>query len=288
MPGLDFIAAFWGCLFSGVIAVPVYPVDLRKFKVSVERFGRIVEACEAKLVLTHSKYQRMKFAMAVKTMFDDGAWPEGLEFEITDELQALSDRGAGYNQPKPSDIAFLQFTSGSTGDPKGVMLSHYNLFQNQSSQLAAMGVDSNVVACSWLPQYHDAGLIGIQLLICFCGGSCVLMSPQSFIGRPFLWLQAISKYKASSTCAPNFAYDLCARKVTLEQIDSIDLSHVKCFGNGAEPVTAPAIEAFYDRFKSCGLQAGSMDPMYGMAENGMCLVSRCLILFRLFTLSLYP
>ena len=187
LPGLDFICAFWGCLIAGVVAVPVYPVDLRKFKVSVERFGRIVEACQPKVALTHTEYRKMKNLMAVKNVFEDAKWPEGLAFEVTDALKPRQERSE--RLPEPGDLAFLQFTSGSTGDPKGVMLSHANLLNNCEQMKAAYHFRQESVAVSWLPIYHDMGLIGSMVGPAYRGGASVSFSPMAFIGKPGLWLQ---------------------------------------------------------------------------------------------------
>jgi acyl-CoA synthetase (AMP-forming)/AMP-acid ligase II len=140
LPGLPFISAFWGCLFSGVIAVPVYPIDLRnKFKIGVQRFGRIVDSCEPKLVMTHSKYHNARRLAMLTTAFQDAAWPVGLEFYTTDNLDEC-DRPQGV-MPTADQLSFLQYTSGSTGDPKGVMLNQRNLAANQRCLAVGLGAD---------------------------------------------------------------------------------------------------------------------------------------------------
>lgn len=178
--GLEFIAAFWGCLFAGVIAVPVYPVDLRgsKFELEVERFGRIVDSCQPKLVLSHSEYLSVKRLHGLKNLFGSSSWPEGLEFEATDELAPRADCGCGH-EPSADDLAFLQFTSGSTGDPKGVMLSHGNIGDNcEQMRLAySFSHEQNSVAITWLPQYHDMGLIGKKINLLLLLIIIIIISP---------------------------------------------------------------------------------------------------------------
>ena len=153
MPGLDFIAGFLGCMLSGMLAVPVYPVDLRNFEVSVERFQRIIESASIQLVLSHAEYLTMKRLHAIKNMFGGVGWPEGLQFEATDGLDPMDESGSDY-WPRPKDLAFLQYTSGSTGDLKGVMVRHGNIVHNVQAIQAVLGDSSLRVGVSWVPQYH--------------------------------------------------------------------------------------------------------------------------------------
>eukprot|EP00656_Telonema_subtile_P038249 TRINITY_DN4292_c0_g4_i5.p1 TRINITY_DN4292_c0_g4~~TRINITY_DN4292_c0_g4_i5.p1 ORF type:complete len:1178 (-),score=277.94 TRINITY_DN4292_c0_g4_i5:413-3946(-) len=265
LPGLDFTAAFWGCLFCNVVAVPVYPVDLRKFEVSVTRFGGIVSSCNPKLVLSHGPYLRMKRLVDLKNVFGTASWPEGLDFKSTDSLPSTT-VPADTPAIQASDLAFLQYTSGSTGDPKGVMVSHYNLKSNLAAFAEQVPMVESSKGCCWAPQYHDAGLIGNLLMSCYCGGSCVVMSPITFIRSPAIWLQAITKHKCTVSFAPNFGYELVCKKITDKQLQALDLSSVLYFANGAEPVRASTMRDFAAKFTPVGLDPAVLSPVWGLAE----------------------
>jgi len=271
LPGLEFMAAFWGCQYAGAIAVPVCPVDVAStanFRRDMSKFERIVESCEPKLVLTHNAYSTLKTraACSVLALERQAAWPKDLVFMNTDNVHEKKWTSKLLYEPKEEDLAFLQFTSGSTGKPKGVMVSHSNLHHNVLSLQQSMGADEDLCGVCWCPSFHDAGLIGHIILSAFVGGTCVNMSPLAFVSDPPMWLEAISKYKGTHTCAPNFAYELCANKVDEARLAKMDLSSMTWFGNGAEPIRASTIRKFVKRFEVCGLKPGALSCCWGMAE----------------------
>jgi acyl-CoA synthetase (AMP-forming)/AMP-acid ligase II len=167
---------------------------------------------------------------------------------------------------RPSDIAFLQYTSGSTGTPKGVMVSHGNLVANEIAIKAGLGVQSDDVFVSWLPLYHDMGLIGSLLQPVFSGIPLVLMSPQYFLERPMRWLQAIARHRGTISGAPDFAYRLCAERLRDNAIAQLDLSSWRLAFSGSEPVRRDTLDAFVARFASAGFDAAALYPCYGLAE----------------------
>ncbi|OQR98230.1 fatty-acid-CoA ligase [Thraustotheca clavata] len=268
-PGLDFIVAFVACLRAGVVAVPVYPPDPRKLKKDIVMFTTVWSNSGAKTALTCANYNHVKKILDIKqkmTFSESYPWPE-LKWIETDRLGKNKAAPNTVNLPVPdlNDLAFLQYTSGSTSDPKGVMVSHGNLSHNLSIISEALNARNNSVVVSWLPQYHDMGLIGAYLGILYTGGSGVYISPFSFIKNPNLWIQLISKYKATHLQAPNFAYALCARKFVPSP--NLDLSSVCHMINGAEPIDGAAIDNFYATFKPYGLRQGVVRPTYGLAEH---------------------
>ena len=224
--GLDFIVAFFGCLYAGVVAVPAYPPRRNR---SLSRIQAIVEDAEAKVALTTAQvFERVQPLLAETPRL------ERVEWLATDELPL----GAP-PQWRPADVhgdtlAFLQYTSGSTGVPKGVMLTHANLMHNSASIAYAFEHTRSGSGVFWLPSYHDMGLIGGILQPLYIGQANVLLSPMSFLQKPFRWLQAISRYRCTISGGPNFAYDLCVNKITPEQRSTLDLS--SC----AWPSTAPS------------------------------------------------
>ena len=250
--GLDYLAAFFGCLYAGVIAVPAYPPQNQR---KTPRIKAITTDARPAIVLTTKT-----LLPKMQSLLGD------LQWLATDDLEL----GIEENWQKPKlerdTIAFLQYTSGSTGTPKGVMVSHVNLLHNAAMTYCWMGHSPESKFVSWLPIYHDMGLIGGILQPLYGGFSCVLMSPTAFLQRPYRWLQAISRYGGTTSGAPNFAYDLCVQKITEEQRAALDLSSWQVAFNGAEPIRYETLERFSNTFAECGFQREAFYPCYGMAE----------------------
>src|SRR5205823_448612 len=215
-PGPDFITAFWGCLGAGAIAVPVYPPRSNR---NMLRLKAIIRDSQALTVLG-TKQTLAK----IKSFANQDPQLATLRFLATDDLAAGLHHD--WKQPKvgPDSIAFLQYTSGSTATPKGVIVSHSNLLENEGLiQEAFRQHEKSVIEC-WLPLYHDMGLIGNMLQPIYVGARCILMPPMAFLERPLRWLNAITSYRASTSGGPNFAYELCVRKVTEDDLAKLDLS----------------------------------------------------------------
>ena len=256
--GIEFICAFLGCLYAGAIAVPAYPPRRNRH---LERINSIIENSESKFILSDKIIKKRTTAVSENSEFlSDLNWID--EQDITDEFENLWQ----YPNITEQNTAFLQYTSGSTGSPKGVIVSHENLLHNESLIKDAFRQDENSVIVSWLPLYHDMGLIGSVLQTLFSGGKCVLMSPVSFLQHPFRWLKAISDYRATTSGAPNFAYDLCVNRIAPDELKKLDLSSWMTAFNGAEPVNPVTIENFSRHFASAGFKKESFVPCYGLAE----------------------
>ena len=257
--GLDFIAAFMGCLYGGAIAVPAYPPRKNR---SVERIEAIAADADASVALTtRDVLDRFDTLKASAPSLEHLLW------KVDSELDA-----SWANRWKRPDItgetlAFLQYTSGSTGTPKGVMLSHENLLHNSLRIMQAFEITRSQSGVFWLPSFHDMGLIGGILVPLYGGKFNVLMSPVAFLQKPLRWLQAIAKYRATISGGPNFAYELCVRKTTPEQRAALDLSSWSLAFNGAEPVRAETIKAFSDAFAVSGFRREAFYPCYGLAES---------------------
>ena len=222
-PGLAFTASLLACFKARIIAVPVFPPDPRKLQKDLDHFVSIQTSSGAKFVLTHSMYNYAKKVSDLQRIFNakKNTWPT-LQWIIVDSIlsnnktkkltsSALS-AAADLKSFDMSEIAFLQYTSGSTSEPKGVMISHSNLAHNLSIITKQLAVDTSTINVSWLPQYHDMGLIGSYLGTLCCGGTGYFLSPISFLKDPNIWLKTISRYRGSHTQAPNFAYSLAVRK----------------------------------------------------------------------------
>jgi amino acid adenylation domain-containing protein len=264
-PGLDFIAAFFGCLYAGVVAVPAYPP--RPNDRSQSRLRAIARDATPRAALTTGAI----LAGAVEPRGLLAVAPElaGVRWLATDGPEiagAAAAAAAELPEPDPGDIAFLQYTSGSTAAPKGVMVTHANLLHNERMIGQAFAMDEASVVVGWLPLYHDMGLIGNVLQPLAAGGSCVLMSPVAFLQRPLRWLEAISRFRGTVSGGPNFAYELCLRKTTPEALLGLDLTSWRVAFNGAEPVRAATLERFAAAFAPCGFRAASFYPCYGLAE----------------------
>jgi 1-acyl-sn-glycerol-3-phosphate acyltransferase len=260
-PGLDYIAAFFGCLYAGVVAVPVYPPDPGRLPRTLPRLQAIARDAEAKIVLTTGEI--LSFAEA---LFEQTPDLKRLRWIATESLPAEAADSWKDPAASPDSPAFLQYTSGSTGAPKGVMLTHRNLLHNLEQIRRCSGHTPRSRSVVWLPVYHDMGLIGGILQAVYGGFQATLISPVAFLQRPFRWLQAISRTKAHFSAAPNFAFDLCVRKVNREERDRLDLSSLEVVFCGAEPVRAETLERFADYFAPCGFRREVFYPCYGLAE----------------------
>jgi len=257
-PGLDYLAAFFGCLYAGVVAVPAYPPRNQR---NTPRIKAIASDAQAAITLTTSIIEPQ-----VRSLLEPETGSDGLQWLTTDNLaQEIED---AWQKPviQADTLAFLQYTSGSTGTPKGAMLSHGNLLHNAAMTYRFMEHSSTSKFISWLPTYHDMGLIGGILQPLYGGFPCILMPPASFLQRPYRWLKAISDYQGTTSGGPNFAYDLCIRKITPEQRENLDLSSWSVAFNGAEPVRQETLEQFAAAFADCGFRQQAFYPCYGMAE----------------------
>ena len=253
-PGLDYLAAFFGCLYAGVVAVPAYPPRNHR---NTPRIGAIASDAQAAIALTTSAIQSK-----IKSLIDVSS----LQWLTTDNLPAgIED---SWEEPfiQKDTLAFLQYTSGSTGIPKGAMLSHGNLLHNAATTYQYMEHSPESKFVSWLPVYHDMGLIGGILQPLYGGFACFLMSPVSFLQNPYRWLKTISDRRGTTSGGPNFAYELCLKKITPEQRQTLDLSSWSVAFNGAEPVRWETLEKFSETFAECGFRRESFYPCYGMAE----------------------
>ncbi|WP_431911918.1 condensation domain-containing protein [Micromonospora carbonacea] len=251
--GPEFIRAFWACLIAGIVPVPCYPPRNNR---SVDRLLAIARDAQASVVLTHR---------TVLSRVGDGlvALAPCL---VTDEIVGDAAGAPAPAAVRPADPAFLQYTSGSTGTPKGVVVSHGNLHSNQQLIQAAFGQDSASTIVSWLPFYHDMGLIGNVLHAVHVGAHAVFLSPVEFLRRPVTWLEAISRYRATGSGGPNFGYQHCADRITDDDVAGLDLSSWRVAYCGAELVRAPTLWSFADRFAAAGFRPEAFRPCYGMAE----------------------
>ncbi|KAL3794320.1 hypothetical protein ACHAW5_009880 [Stephanodiscus triporus] len=312
-----FILTFLACIRAGLVAVPVYPPHPGR-KDSVSAFVGIARGCGARVALTDGQYAQAKRLISMKSAFvakikklytdregGDGevlpTWPEELIWVVTDGEPLTNPPPIGSyprveTYPEPHEVAFIQYTSGSTSSPKGVTLTHSNLAHNLHIITSEMKATVATKVVSWLPQYHDMGLIGSLIGVIYCGGSGWYMSPIAFLQRPMAWLEAVSEYRATHLQAPNFAFGLTARKFNPNEyihgmnatistshvytnteemtnrkigkkVKSLELSCLKHIVNGAEPVTEVSMEAFRRAFSPFGLPDGVIYPTYGLAEH---------------------
>ncbi|AZE62385.1 non-ribosomal peptide synthetase [Pseudomonas synxantha] len=254
--GPDYVAAFFGCLYAGVIAVPAYPPESTR-RHHQERLLSIIQDAEPRLLLTIASLSEglAQIENAPPVLSVDSLDAQQAEHWLEPELQA-------------DDIAFLQYTSGSTALPKGVQVSHGNLVANEVLIRRGFGIDLNPddVIVSWLPLYHDMGLIGGLLQPIFSGVPCVLMAPAYFLGRPLRWLEAISEYGGTISGGPDFAYRLCSERVSESALERLDLSRWRVAYSGSEPIRLDTLERFAEKFSPCGFTSNSFFASYGLAE----------------------
>ncbi|HEV7506310.1 MAG TPA: amino acid adenylation domain-containing protein [Thermoanaerobaculia bacterium] len=254
-PGPDFIASFFGCLYAGAVAVPALPprprgADPRLQAICRDARPRVVLAAADKLTALETAAAGIP------------------ELAAAHRMAPATERAADWRRPDvgPESLAFLQYTSGSTSSPKGVMVSHGNLLHNEELIRQAFAQSSGSVVLGWLPLYHDMGLIGTVLQPLYTGAVSYLMTPGAFLQRPARWLEAISRYRATTSGGPNFAYELCVRKVGAAEREALDLSSWEVAFNGAEPVRAGTLRRFAEAFAPCGFRAAAFRPCYGLAE----------------------
>ena len=257
-PGLDYIVAFFGCLYAGLIAVPSYPPSRSASSRRSSVFAIAANAQPA-VVLTTPKSLETSAAQR-EQIAGNAVW---LAPDLT--AAALGDEWTSPEQ-ESSALAYLQYTSGSTTSPRGVMVSHENLMANARHIEAVFRLSPEMTGVFWLPPYHDMGLIGGILQPVFSGFTAVLMPPGMFIQKPLRWLQTISEYRAAVSGGPNFGYDLCARRVNAADVETLDLSCWKVAFNGAEPVRAATLDRFAASFGPCGFRKEAFQPCYGLAE----------------------
>src|ERR1700726_1495350 len=265
-PGLEMICAFFGCVRAGLIPVPVYPPSSRGFQSAVYKMVHIAKDCHAAGILTNIDYQAsLKTNLARSGVTASGVdidYISGLPWIATEDfVDAISDRSA----VDPSKILFLQYTSGSTMEPKGVIVTHENILNT-----CPLVIDHPApVVVSWLPQYHDMGLIGCYLYPALKGGTTYGFASMDFIQRPILWFDAMTTYHASATAAPNFAYDYCLRagRLSKESLEACDLSSLRVLMCAAEPVKPDTYTRFLEAFQPYGLKSESFYVAYGLAEN---------------------
>ena len=256
--GPDFVSAFFGCLYAGIIAVPVYTPTPRK----IYRIRTIIENSGASIIVTTEKIKAL-----LQPEFENNNFHKNFTWIATDTIN--EERADGFSPPSidEDDIAFLQYTSGSTGNPKGVMVTHGNLMNNSRIIYQAMGHSEKSRGVIWLPQFHDMGLIGGLLQPMYAGFPVTLMHPFDFIKKPIRWLRAISEYCATTSGAPNFAYDLCVKNIKDKDLSGLDLSSWKVAFTGSESVYPETIKAFVEKFSVCGFKKEAIFPCYGMAES---------------------
>jgi|GEM_PF-1210435 len=256
-PGIDYVLTFLGCLYAGVVAVPVYPPRNNWHS---ERAAAIARDADARAVLTSTRLVNDIEARFKQVGSSD------LKIVATDDFPS---EGGRWINPETvsSQVAYLQYTSGSTGNPKGVMVRHADLIRNCALYSAAAGLRQGDVLVSWLPIFHDMGLVQGIVMPLYLGGTSIFMPPAAFIQQPVRWLKAISRYQAVFSGAPNFAFDLCVAKVTTEEAQSLDLSSWQVAINGAEPISHRTFLEFVGKFAAYGFRPEAFTGAYGMAET---------------------
>jgi acyl-CoA synthetase (AMP-forming)/AMP-acid ligase II len=270
--GLEVIAAFCGCLYGGIIAIPVPPPDGGRMKRTLPRLRSIVQDAQASICLTTGR---------ILSLLENGRedFPEFDQMQWLDTEQVDLNLAESWQDPQASrdDLAYLQYTSGSTSTPKGVMLSHHNLMFHSGYLNEACGYDSDSATVTWMPYFHDYGLVQGMVQPLYNGTPCYVMSPFSFIKQPMRWLGAITHYRATHSQAPNFAYDLCVRRAKPKQLAKLDLSSWQAAGNAAEPINPKVMQAFFETFEPCGFRWNAFAPAYGLAEDTLLVSSKPLL-----------
>ncbi|WP_369034977.1 fatty acyl-AMP ligase [Streptomyces adonidis] len=279
-PSLDFVKAFMGCLAAGVLPVPVYPPNPFRLKRDLAGFNAIVESSGARAALTNGLFDRSRRAGSVAGLLgrSEHNWPR-IPWYRTDRRSGRQGRtdcdpGTWYEPADPGDTAFVQYTSGSTGVPKGVMVTHGNLVHEIAANVVDLRLNPDTRGVFWLPQYHDMGLINVLLSTALGNSTTHIMSPLTFLQRPWIWLDVMSRVGATITSAPNFAYDLAVRKTTPEMRAGWDLSSLEMAITAAEPIRTRTIRAFLNAFQVSRIRPDVFYGAYGLAENTASVTNR--------------
>lgn len=271
-PSVEYIVAFFACLYAGVIPVPVYPPDSK----NLQRLLVIMKDCKATVALSTAKVISYVNKLSSNTLSnqvrkDSIDFLSKINWISTDTIDNAASSAYKNYEAKPEDVVFLQYTSGSTGHPKGVILDNNNLIDNLKVTKQSFNIyDTNTKVISWLPPYHDMGLIGGILQPVYSGIELIAMAPMTFLKRPYVWLSEITKRGKEGpviTGAPNFAYDLCLGKITEEQFAQLDLSNWTVAFTGAEPVRYETLVKFSEKYKAVGFEFENFSPVYGLAEG---------------------
>jgi acyl-CoA synthetase (AMP-forming)/AMP-acid ligase II len=267
--GVEVVAAFCGCLYAGVIAIPVPPPDAGRMKRALPRLREIVKDAAASYVLSTQRIiDLFKESDVDFPEFDTMTWidTEQVDLGLADHWQDP--------QIDKDVLAYLQYTSGSTSVPKGVMLSHYNLMHHSAYLQRACGYTPDGATVTWMPYFHDYGLVEGLIQPLYTGVPCYIMSPLAFVKRPQRWLEAISKYGATHSQAPNFAYDQCVRRVKPAKREGLDLSRWQAAGNAAEPINPRVMREFAEAYAPHGFKWTTFAPAYGLAEATLLVSSK--------------
>jgi acyl-CoA synthetase (AMP-forming)/AMP-acid ligase II len=267
-PGLEFVTNFFGCLYAGAVGVPACSSLLTTRK--HDRLRCIVEDAEVEFILAASAKSLSSFCES--TVGEE--WTSPLTLLATDEVPEIEETEWSPINCGSDDVAYIQYSSGSTSSPKGVVISHRNVMCNQRMFQQVFRTSDDSVIVSWLPHFHDMGLVAVIQRAIYVGMPAVLMAPIEFIRRPVQWLQAISRYRAAISIAPNFAYDLCVERVKDARVAELDLSCWQVALNGSEPVKAETMKRFTEKFAKTGFRAESFYPGYGLAEATVFVSSR--------------
>ncbi|WP_316775252.1 fatty acyl-AMP ligase [Streptomyces sasae] len=256
--GVGFVESYFGCLTAGMVAVPVPPPG--GSAQARARIEQIVRDCGPALVLTEEREVQGLAETVAQAGLQDCA------VETPAVAQAAAEERAALPEAGRDTLGVLQYSSGSTGEPKGVMVSHGNVLANAELFCRANGAGQDDVFGGWIPLHHDMGLFAMLSSAVLAGATVVLMPPTSFVRRPATWLRLIDRHRISVSAAPSFAFELCVRLVPKEQADAVDLSSLHCVINGSEPVHVPTLRAFTERFAAAGFAPEAMTPGYGLAE----------------------
>lgn len=267
--GLEVIAAFCGCLYAGVIAIPVPPPESGRLKRTLPRLRAIVKDADASFALTTAKILSLvENELAEFPELEQMRWIDTEQIDL-----ALGDK---WQDPKIAldQLAYLQYTSGSTSTPKGVMLTHYNLMFHLATLQQACGYEADSISTTWMPYFHDYGLVEGLMVPLYNGTPCYVISPFAFIKQPLQWLRNITRYRVTHSQAPNFAYEQCLRRVQPQDISELDLSCWQVAATGAEPINPQVVARFAETFAACGFSPQAFTPAYGLAENTLVVSSK--------------